>query len=146
MIAADARAPWSGPAEHGLGAAPTAHHAFPTLAVDSSLRPRQAGAWRIETKKNFVEMKSPAYLNALRAFEASARHGSFSQAASELGVTAAAVGQLVRGLEDWIGSPLFHRSASGKSRLVPTEVAARVTRRRRLRVRRRPDLRGVASG
>ncbi|WP_046866259.1 transcriptional regulator GcvA [Microvirga massiliensis] len=70
-------------------------------------------------------MKSPAYLNALRAFEASARHGSFSGAASELGVTAAAVGQLVRGLEEWIGSPLFHRSASGKSRLVPTEVAAR---------------------
>lgn len=70
-------------------------------------------------------MKSPAYLNALRAFEASARHGSFSGAASELGVTAAAVGQLVRGLEEWIGSPLFHRSVSGKSRLAPTEVAAR---------------------
>ncbi|KUM27779.1 LysR family transcriptional regulator [Mesorhizobium loti] len=69
--------------------------------------------------------KSPAYLNALRAFEASARHGSFSGAAGELNVTAAAVGQLVRGLENWVGVPLFHRSASGRSRLVPTEAAVR---------------------
>lgn len=102
-----------------------AHRAIPTLVVDSFLRSRQAGTRRIETKKKFVGMKTPAYLNALPAFEASARHGSFSGAASELGVTAAAVGQLVRGLEEWIGSPLFHRSGSGTSRLAPTEVAAR---------------------
>ena len=70
-------------------------------------------------------MKSPAYLNAMRAFEASARHGSFSRAAGELNVTAAAVGQLVRGLEEWLGAPLFHRSSSGKSRLIPTEAAER---------------------
>jgi LysR family glycine cleavage system transcriptional activator len=76
-------------------------------------------------KKLPIEGRSLAYLNALRAFEASARHGSFSGAARELNVTAAAVGQLVRGLEDWIGSPLFHRSPSGQSRLVPTESAAR---------------------
>lgn len=62
--------------------------------------------------------KSPAYLNALRAFEASARHGSVSGAAGELNVTAAAVGQLVRGLEDWLGVPLFHRGAAGRSRLL----------------------------
>lgn len=70
-------------------------------------------------------MRAPVYLNAMRAFEASARHGSFSGAAAELNVTAAAVGQLVRGLEDWLGAPLFHRSPSGKSRLVPTEAAER---------------------
>ncbi len=70
-------------------------------------------------------MRSPAYLNALRAFEASARHESFAGAASELNVTAAAVGQLVRGLEEWIGAPLFHRSHSGKARLQPTEAAER---------------------
>jgi LysR family glycine cleavage system transcriptional activator len=70
-------------------------------------------------------MRSPAYLNALRAFEASARQGSFSAAAEELNVTPAAVGQLVRGLEEWLGAPLFHRSASGKSRLVATESAQR---------------------
>lgn len=70
-------------------------------------------------------MKSPVHLNALRAFEASARHRSFSAAAAELHVTPAAVGQLVRTLEDWLGAPLFHRGPSGKARLVPTEAAER---------------------
>lgn len=70
-------------------------------------------------------MKAPVFLNALRAFEASARHQSFSAAAMELSVTPAAVGQLVRSLEDWLGSPLFHRAAGGRSRLVPTEAAER---------------------
>lgn len=68
-------------------------------------------------------MKTPVHLNALRAFEASARHQSFSAAAAELNVTPAAVGQLVRTLEDWLGTPLFHRSASGRARLVATEAA-----------------------
>jgi len=70
-------------------------------------------------------MKSPVYLNAMRALEASARHQSFSAAAAELNVTPAAVGQLVRGLEKWIGSPLFHRSSRGRARLVATDVAQR---------------------
>lgn len=68
-------------------------------------------------------MKAPTRLNALRAFEATARHGSFSGAAAELNVTAAAVGQLVRGLEEWLGAPLFHRNSSGRMRLVPTDTA-----------------------
>ena len=68
-------------------------------------------------------MRSIAHLNALRAFEASARHQSFSLAAQELNVTPAAVGQLVRTLEAWLGSPLFVRSTSGRARLVTTEVA-----------------------
>ena len=68
-------------------------------------------------------MRSIAHLNALRAFEASARHQSFSLAAQELNVTPAAVDQLVRTLEDWLGSPLFVRSTSGRARLVTTEVA-----------------------
>lgn len=70
-------------------------------------------------------MKIPVHLNALRAFEASARHQSFSAAAAELNVTPAAVGQLVRTLEDWLGAPLFHRAAGGRVRLVPTETAER---------------------
>jgi LysR family glycine cleavage system transcriptional activator len=70
-------------------------------------------------------MKTPVHLNALRAFEASARHQSFSAAAAELHVTPAAVGQLVRTLEDWLGAPLFHRGSSGRARLVTTEVAER---------------------
>lgn len=70
-------------------------------------------------------MKSPLHLNALRAFEASARHQSFSAAATELNVTPAAVGQLVRTLEDWLGTPLFIRSSSGRARLILTETAER---------------------
>ncbi|MEQ8505230.1 MAG: transcriptional regulator GcvA [Rhodospirillales bacterium] len=48
-------------------------------------------------------------LNALRAFEAAARHLSFTQAADELSVTQAAVSHQIRGLEDWLGFPLFRR-------------------------------------
>lgn len=70
-------------------------------------------------------MKAPSHLNALRAFEASARHQSFSAAAAELNVTPAAVGQLVRSLEEWLGMPLFVRSTSGRARLVATEAALR---------------------
>jgi LysR family transcriptional regulator, glycine cleavage system transcriptional activator len=70
-------------------------------------------------------MRSTVHLNALRAFEASARHQSFSAAAAELNVTPAAVGQLVRTLEDWLGMPLFLRGTSGRARLVPTDTAER---------------------
>ena len=70
-------------------------------------------------------MKLPIHLNALKAFEASARHQSFSAAAEELNVTPAAVGQLVRTLEEWLETPLFHRANSGKIRLLPTETAER---------------------
>ncbi|AKZ63157.1 LysR family transcriptional regulator [Herbaspirillum hiltneri N3] len=70
-------------------------------------------------------MKTLAHLNALRAFEAAARHQSFSAAAEELHVTPAAVGQLVRTLEDWLGTPLFHRGTSGRARLISTEAAER---------------------
>ena len=68
-------------------------------------------------------MSSLAYLNALRAFEASARHQSFSAAAAELNVTPAAVGQQVRSLEAWLGIPLFTRAGSGTARLMLTDSA-----------------------
>lgn len=48
-------------------------------------------------------------LNALRVFEASARHLSFTRAADELAVTPAAVGQQIRALEDTLGVVLFRR-------------------------------------
>ena len=48
-------------------------------------------------------------LNALRAFEAAARHLSFKLAAEELNVTPAAVSHQVKALEDLLGMPLFHR-------------------------------------
>jgi len=48
-------------------------------------------------------------LNALRAFEAAARHLSFKLAAHELHVTPAAVGQQVKALEVRLGVRLFER-------------------------------------
>lgn len=56
-------------------------------------------------------------LKWLQAFEAAARHCSFTGTAHELGVTPAAVGQLVRSLEEWVGHPLLTRSRSGNERL-----------------------------
>jgi LysR family glycine cleavage system transcriptional activator len=48
-------------------------------------------------------------LNAVRAFDAAARHQSFSRAADELAVTHAAVSRHVRGLEAQLGVALFER-------------------------------------
>jgi len=48
-------------------------------------------------------------LNALRAFEAAARHLSVKKAAIELNVTPAAVSHQIRLLEDYLGVQLFHR-------------------------------------
>jgi LysR family glycine cleavage system transcriptional activator len=50
-------------------------------------------------------------LNALKAFEATARHLSFTKAAAELHVTPAALSHQIRGLEDLLGLKLFFRRA-----------------------------------
>src|SRR5262245_10578797 len=50
-------------------------------------------------------------LNALKAFEATARNASFSKAADELHVTPAALSHQIRGLEESLGLRLFHRRA-----------------------------------
>lgn len=47
---------------------------------------------------------------ALRAFEAAARHGSFTQAGQELNLTPSAISHQVRALEEWFERPLFIRS------------------------------------
>jgi len=48
-------------------------------------------------------------LNALRAFEAAARHLSFKTAAAELHVTPAAISHQIKALESELGIKLFHR-------------------------------------
>jgi LysR family glycine cleavage system transcriptional activator len=52
-------------------------------------------------------------LNALRAFEAAARHLNFSRAADELSVTPGAVSQQIQNLEDYVGVALFKRTPKG---------------------------------
>jgi LysR family transcriptional regulator, glycine cleavage system transcriptional activator len=60
-------------------------------------------------------------LNAIKAFEAAARLGSFSGAAQELNVTHGAVSRQIRALEDWVGAPLFRRTSRNA---VPTQAGA----------------------
>ena len=61
-------------------------------------------------------------LSALRAFEAAARHMSFSQAADELHVTPAAISHQIHALEQDLGVKLFHRM----NRSIELTVSARV--------------------
>ncbi len=68
-------------------------------------------------------MRKVAMLRAIQAFEAAARSGSYVEAAVELNVTAAAIGQQVRALEAWLEMPLFHRMSSGGNRLLLTDAA-----------------------
>lgn len=53
---------------------------------------------------------TPVPIKALLAFNAAMKHASFSLAAQELHVTPGAVGQQIKNLEDWLGTPLFVRS------------------------------------
>lgn len=69
-------------------------------------------------------------LNALRAFECAARHLSFTKAADELHVTQAAISHQIKGLEEWLGLPLFRRmnralilTEAGQSYLPPVRDA-----------------------
>src|SRR5205823_5779863 len=52
-------------------------------------------------------------LNALRVFEAAARHLSFKEAANELSITQAAVSHQIKSLEEYLGVELFRRSGRG---------------------------------
>jgi LysR family glycine cleavage system transcriptional activator len=81
-----------------------------------------------ETEPGFRPNLPP--LTAVRAFEAAARHQSFTKAAEELGMTQAAVSYQVKVLEDRLGKPLFVRlpkkvelSETGR-RLAPAVAAA----------------------
>jgi LysR family transcriptional regulator, glycine cleavage system transcriptional activator len=61
-------------------------------------------------------------LNALKAFEAAARFGSFTEAAGELFVSHAAISRHIRDLEEWLGTQLFTRTGRG---VEPTEAGRR---------------------
>ena len=73
-------------------------------------------------------------LNTLKAFEAAARHESFTRAAQELCVTQGAVSQQVKALEGELGLKLFNRERQG---LVVTIAGREYLARLRLRPTRR---------
>jgi LysR family transcriptional regulator, glycine cleavage system transcriptional activator len=62
-------------------------------------------------------------LTAVKVFEAAARHENFTRAASELGMTQAAVSYQVKLLEERLGAPLFVRS---KRRVTLSEAGRRL--------------------
>lgn len=58
-------------------------------------------------------------LNAVRAFEAAARRGSFKDAAVELGVTHGAISRQVRLLEEWLWAPALFQRLNRRVALTP---------------------------
>ena len=68
-------------------------------------------------------MRTYIPLNALRAFEAAARHLSISRAADELCVTPTAISHQIKSLEGFLEAPLFERR-NGRLALVPATVNA----------------------
>lgn len=107
---------------------------IPTLCSNATLRIVQTIAVPIRdariyvfalsaNKSYLVAIQRLAHLNALRAFEATARHLSYVRAAEELGVTPAAVGQQVRAMEAWLGIALFRRIPGPPVRLILTDEA-----------------------
>lgn len=58
-------------------------------------------------------MPAPTHLKAFQALEAAVRLGSVAQAARELGITPAAVGQRIKALEDYLDIVLLARGRSG---------------------------------
>jgi LysR family glycine cleavage system transcriptional activator len=71
----------------------------------------------------FIPRRSLPPLNAVRAFEAAARLGSFKEAAAELSVTHSAVSQQVRLLEQWLGTPALFRRSVRRVVLTPAGAA-----------------------
>lgn len=71
------------------------------MSETHSSHPRATPDWRVLP------------LAALRAFEATARHGSMTGAAAELNVTHGAVSRQIAALERLIGGPVFERGARG---------------------------------
>jgi len=81
----------------------------PVRAEDKRIR--GCRAFR-KTQRYTEHMKLPP-LNAVRAFDAAARHLNLRHAAGDLFVTPGAISQQVRQLEEWLGVRLFDRRARG---------------------------------
>lgn len=79
---------------------------MPAKAIDSSCSNNKNA--NLSNQKLF-KVKTPN-LSSVRVFEAASRYESFVEAASELGVTPAAVSRAIRRLEEELGYALFHRA------------------------------------
>ena len=77
--------------------------------IAQSSKDETSGETKNNYERNVAMSRSQLPLNALRAFEAAARHASFTHAAEELHVTQAAVSHQVKSLERHIGVALFRR-------------------------------------
>ncbi len=89
-------------------------------SASSSSSPSSSSAPSVRRRGRRLK-RSQLPLNALRAFEAAARHLSFKRAAEELAVTPAAVSQQIRSLEEYLGVTLFRRTSRS---ILLTEAAA----------------------
>jgi LysR family transcriptional regulator, glycine cleavage system transcriptional activator len=78
------------------------------LSTSRAHRASEAFAHRLCRFLNTMRERLPP-LFSLQAFEAAARLGNFSRAASELHLTPGAISRQVRQLEDWSGQTLFER-------------------------------------
>jgi LysR family glycine cleavage system transcriptional activator len=79
-----------------------------TSQTEDFCRGCQENSWNEQSERRRLPP-----LNALRAFEAAARHLNFSRAADELSVTPGAVSQQIQNLEDYVGAALFKRTPKG---------------------------------
>src|SRR5690606_36739805 len=74
---------------------------------------RVRGPRDIRKTQRYTELMKLPPLNAVRAFDAAARHLNLRHAAGDLFVTPGAISQQVRQLEQWLGVRLFDRRARG---------------------------------
>jgi len=92
----------------------------------SDLTPaRESGIFSRCKLRLHMDWRDIPSLSALRAFEAAARLGSYTQAAGALNVTHAAIAQHVRSLEADFGQPLMQRAGRG---VIATEAGQRLAR------------------
>jgi LysR family glycine cleavage system transcriptional activator len=103
--------------------APSPHHPWNAANVSQIARFANLNILALAKEIPYqAAMASPTHLKSLQALELAIRKGSFQDAAVELGITPAAVGQRVKTLEDYLGVELLVRGRSGV-RAAP-EIAA----------------------